>query len=124
MKRFCFLIFLTASVFFSCNQSPGTDSSSIVPSIKENLQPDDDFRIYSEPNSSKITIEFKSKESGQAMLSVYYPDGKLFNRKTLYVNKGMNTWSYQFQYKAGGVFVIKFLMKNIERSGKVLKTSS
>jgi len=124
MKRYCFLLFLLSIIFSFCDQSPGTDASSIVPAINKNLQPNDDFKIYSEPKSSKITIEFKSKETGQAMLSVYYSDGKLFNRKTLYVNKGINTWDYLFPYKASGVFIIKILMKDVERTGKVFKASS
>ena len=123
MKRSYVLWCLLTAVSFSCNQSPGTDASSIVPSVTKKSQPADDFRIYSDPKASKITIVFNSKETGQAMLSVYYPDGKLYSRKTLYVNKGMNSWDYQFTYRASGAFIIAFLMKDIHRTGRVFKAS-
>lgn len=122
MKRFILLLSIMA-VFFCCNQNPGTEASSVVPSVNKNLKQDSDFKIYSEAASRKITIGFESKETGQAMLSVYYSDGKLLDRKTLFVNKGMNTWDYKFTYRASGVFIIKFLMNRIERAGKVFKTS-
>lgn len=124
MKRFNFFLFLIAVLFFSCNQSPGADASTMIPSVDKKLQPVDDFKIYSEPKTSTIIIEFTSKQTGQAMLSVYYADGKLLNRKTLFVNTGVNTWNYQFPFKASGTFIIKFRMKDLERTGKVFKSNS
>ena len=118
----CFYFFAAiAALFLSCNQSPGTDASTMIPSVNKRGQPGRDFNIYSEAKNSKITITFTSKEPGQAMLSVYYSDGKLLSRKTLFVNRGANSWDYQLPFTSGGVYIIKFLMKGVERTGKVFK---
>jgi hypothetical protein len=124
MKKFYFLLFSITVGLFSCNHSPGTDASTMIPSSSKNLQPGDDFRIYTEPKTGTIIIEFTSKEKGQAMLSVYYSDGKLLNRRALFVNKGMNSWDYQFPFRASGIYIVKFVMKDLERTGKVFRASS
>ena len=84
-------------------------------------QGQEDFKVGNNPSIRKLTIEFRGKESGKGMISVYYTDGKLLGRKEVIVNVGVNVWEYYFPSTATGIFLVKFTTKSTTRTVKVHK---
>ena len=121
MGSICLFILLFF-VLNSCNQNTGSKNADIVPFVKER-KAQQDFTIFNEPSGNKITIVFYATEQGQAVINIYYADGKLLDRKQLVVSKGKNVWDYYFPFRSNGIYLVKFIMKNVERSGKVFKTN-
>ena len=106
----------------ACNSTNAdSEASTLIPVIKEK-HAQEDFKIFSEPASQKITVVFRSPISGTALLTLYYPDGKIFEQRQFVVNKGMNTWDCYCEFKSPGTYLARFALDSIERSGKFFKS--
>ena len=122
------IVFYTALLLCSlnvwaCNQNSAgqkPEKAYIKQQIaKGDLQ--DDFSLHSDPSDRKMIIIYHSNVAGNGMISIFYEDGKLFGRKQVAMNKGVNNWEYYFPEKTRGMFIIKFTAKNVLRTAKVEK---
>lgn len=105
----------------ACNSDNPASKAKLIPVVKEN-HAQQDFEIFSEPASQKITVVFRSPMAGKAVLNLYYPDGKIFEQRQLAVNRGINTWDCYYKFKSAGMYLVSFAVDSIERRGKFFKS--
>jgi len=122
MKTIVFY-FLILAALAACHPNGADANASTMVSTESNFQKDD-FKIFSDPSLQKLTVVFYSPAQGKAMLNIYFSDGKIFERRQLEVNKGLNTWDCYCQIQSAGTYIVKFSMDTIERTARVFKTSS
>lgn len=110
--------------FISCDDKNQNIKKSTMIPANERILVKDDFKIFSTPFSKKITIVFGSPKTGKALLLILFSNGMIFDRREFEVDKGMNSWDFNCEFKSSGTYFVKFRMDTIERSGKVFKTVS
>ena len=79
------------------------------------------FEVFGNPEDAGITISFKTRKSGSALISIFYADGKLFTRRQTEVFPGTNTWEYDLPVKATGVFIVRFSFNGHKYAHKIMK---
>lgn len=120
MVPYCLLLFLSLSFSLTHFKS---DSDKLYVGIHEEAElVQEDFKIYSNPNTSRIMVSFQSTVKGKALILFYFSDGKLLKREQVNVNKGQNSWEYKLPKTSIGIYIVEFKMDNIQRSGKVFKS--
>ena len=131
MKRHLFIILiLLASVVIPYSvYSQRPTRSDMVPypvkskSTKKASKQPADFSVFSNPSTNKLTFFYSSKITEKAHIAIYDEEGKLVSQKDVNIIKGPNTWEYDLRQNTVGVLFVKFKMKNIERTVKVIKST-
>lgn len=119
MKLYSLILLFLLSSFGNHNNHP---YNVALATAKTNVYTQDDFKVYSNPNSTRAIITFQSATEGKGLITLFYSDGRLIKKEQVNVNKGSNTWEYKLPRSSIGVYLVEFKMGNIHRSGKIFKS--
>jgi hypothetical protein len=124
MVRVILLCLAIVVAFNACSSKKmETKASTMIPGLDQ-TRPREDFKIYADPSLQKITVVFYSRKTGNAMLTIFFSDGKIFEQRQLAVNKGVNTWDCYCEVSSSDIYIVKFTMDTIQRSARIVKMIS
>jgi hypothetical protein len=124
MKRslFYFVFIFIGMNIFSCREKasePLAESSGLTDSSQHEYQ--EDFKVYHNPNQTKITVWHYSYDDIQGRLHIFSSDGRLLLQKDVTIEKRINTWELEIPKNAFGLLLVKLITPKIIRTFKIYK---